>query len=168
MKKLLLTLTVFTLCLSLAACKKSSGVTPTVRGIAFCGAVSYYNECYEGNIQVDADGNMTVEITSPTSLCGLVISFAGDKAAAEYSGLEYKYDISAMPEGSAFTLLYEIISATSVSQVLESADEYIVEGKLQNGSFKLTLGATGLPISAEIPSCGFTAEFKNISLIPSE
>lgn len=167
MKKFLVFLQVFILCLLLTACKKSSGVTPTARGIAFCGAVSYYNECYEGNVTVDADGNMTVEITSPPSLCGLVMSFSGDEATAEYCGLEYKYDISAMPEGSAYTLLYEILSAAASSQVLESSNEYITEGSLHGNAFRLTLGATGLPISAEVPSCGFSAEFKNISLISS-
>lgn len=152
----------------LVSCKKSCSVIPVLRGITFCAAVSYYNECYEGNATVDDDGNMSVTVTSPDTLNGLVLGFCGSSACAEYSGLEYKYDITAMPDGSAYSLLYEILSVAAESEVLDCSGEYIIEGKADGADFRLLLGGTGFPISAEIPSCGLTVEFKNASLIPGE
>ena len=69
-----------------------------MRGISFSCTVIYYNECYEGEVSVAENGDTDIKITSPEGLSGLILHFKGDDATAEYSGFNYKYNISEMPE----------------------------------------------------------------------
>ena len=87
-----------------------------------------------------------------------------ENAAAEYSGLNYKYNISEMPEGMAFTYLYEMLRAAENGEVSLEDDKYFTESKNGSRTYRLYLGATGLPISAEDLRGGFSAEFKNVTL----
>ena len=69
-----------------------------------------------------------------------------------------------MPEGMAFTCLYEILRDTKGGEVSLENDKYFTESKSGSCRYRLYLGATGLPISAEDPSSGFSAEFKKASV----
>lgn len=164
MKKISLLLFVFMFSLFLSGCRQKCNVTPLVRGISFSCTVKYYNECYEGDVSVAENGDTDIKITSPEGLSGLILHFKGDSAAAEYSGLDYKYNISEMPEGMAFTYLYEILRAAENGEVSLENDKYFTENKNGSRVCRLYLGATGLPISAEETSVGFSAEFKNAAL----
>ena len=135
-----------------------------MRGISFTCTVQYYNELYEGAVSVAKNGDTDVEITSPEGLAGLKLHFKGDALTAEYSGLNYNASLSEMPEGMAFTCLYEILRDTKGGEVSLENDKYFTESKSGSRRYRLYLGATGLPISAEEPSSGFSAEFKKASV----
>ena len=151
--------------LFLSGCRQKCSVTPLVRGISFSCTVKYYNECYEGEVSVAENGDTDIKITSPEGLSGLILHFKGDgAAAAEYSGLNYKYNISEMPEGMAFTYLYEILRNAENGEVSLENDKYFTESKSGSRTYRLYLGATGLPISVEDLHGGFSAEFGNVTL----
>ncbi len=150
--------------LFLSGCRQKCSVTPLVRGISFSCTVKYYNECYEGEVSVAENGDTDIKITSPEGLSGLILHFKGDGAAAEYSGLNYKYNISEMPEGMAFTYLYEILRNAENGEVSLENDKYFTESKSGSRTYRLYLGATGLPISVEDLHGGFSAEFGNVTL----
>ena len=150
--------------LFLSGCRQKCSITPLVRGISFSCTVKYYNECYEGDVSVAENGDTDIKITSPEGLSGLILHFKGDSAAAEYSGLNYKYNISEMPEGTAFTYLYEMLRAAENGEVSLEDDKYFTENKNDSSTYRLYLGATGLPISAEDLHGGFSAEFGNVTL----
>lgn len=150
--------------LFLSGCRQKCSVTPLVRGISFSCTVKYYNECYEGDVSVAENGDTDIKITSPEGLTGLILHFKGDGAAAEYSGLNYKYNISEMPEGMAFTYLYEILRNAENGEVSLENDKYFTESKSGSRTYRLYLGATGLPISVEDLHGGFSAEFGNVTL----
>ena len=135
-----------------------------MRGISFTCTVQYYNELYEGTASVAKNGDTDIEITSPEGLAGLKLHFKGDAVTAEYSGLNYNASLSEMPEGMAFTCLYEILRDTKGGEVSLENDKYFTESKSGSRRYRLYLGATGLPISAEEPSSGFSAEFKKASV----
>ena len=135
-----------------------------MRGISFTCTVQYYNELYEGAVSVAKNGDTDIEITSPEGLAGLKLHFKGDAVTAEYSGLNYNASLSEMPEGMAFTCLYEILRDTKGGEVSLENDKYFTESKSGSHRYRLYLGATGLPISAEDPSSGFSAEFKKASV----
>ena len=135
-----------------------------MRGISFTCTVQYYNELYEGSVSVAKNGDTDVEITSPEGLAGLKLHFKRDAVTAEYSGLNYNASLSEMPEGMAFTCLYEILRDTKGGEVSLENDKYFTESKSGSRRYRLYLGATGLPISAEDPSSGFSAEFKKASV----
>lgn len=164
MKKTSLLLFIFMFSLFLSGCRQKCSVTPLVRGISFSCAVKYYNECYEGDVSVAENGDTDIKITSPEGLSGLILHFKGENAAAEYSGLNYKYNISEMPEGMAFTYLYEMLRAAENGEVSLENDKYFTESKKGGHTYRLYLGVTGLPISAEDLRGGFSAEFGNVTL----
>ncbi len=164
MKKTSLLLFIFMFPLFLSGCRQKCSVTPLVRGISFSCTVKYYNECYEGEVSVAENGDTDIKITSPEGLSGLILHFKGDGAAAEYSGLNYKYNISEMPEGMAFTYLYEILRNAENGEVSLENDKYFTESKSGSRTYRLYLGATGLPISVEDLHGGFSAEFGNVTL----
>ena len=69
-----------------------------------------------------------------------------------------------MPEGMAFTYLYEILRNAENGEVSLENDKYFTESKSGSRTYRLYLGATGLPISVEDLHGGFSAEFGNVTL----
>lgn len=166
MKKIIsvLLLAVFFLC---ACGENKANITPVTRGISFTAELTYYNECCEANVTVAKNGETDMEITSPDTIKGLVFHFNGTEVTAKYAGLEYKTDFKALPESACFTKLYEILrdSFKEDISVTSEGDSYCISRDSSDISYKLYLGATGLPISAEEKSSGFTAYFKNVTIL---
>ena len=148
--------------LFLCACgEKKISVTPVTSGISFTAELTYYNECFEADVTVAKNGETDMEITSPDTIKGLVFHFNGEEITAKYSGLEYKTDFKSLPESACCERLYEILKDTfneDVTVTLEG-DSYYIMRDSEDISYKLYLGATGLPISAEDNS-GFTVNLK--------
>lgn len=165
MKKIIsvLLITVFFLC---ACDKNKTDITPVTSGISFVAKLTYYNECYEANVTVAKNGETDMEITSPDTIKGLVFHFNGEKITAKYAGLEYKTDFKSLPESACCERLYQILKDTfneDIAVTLEG-DSYCISRESSDISYKLYLGATGLPISAE-DNNGFTVNFKNVTIV---
>lgn len=153
--------------LFLCACgEKKIAVTPVTSGISFTAELTYYNECFEADVTVAKNGETDMEITSPDTIKGLVLHFNGEEITAKYAGLEYKADFKSLPEGACCARLYEILKDTFNEDVTVNSEEnsYYIMRDSKDISYKLYLGATGLPISAEDNS-GFTAYFKNVTIL---
>lgn len=151
----------------LSACKKpETSLTPVTKGISFSCSLTYYNECYEGNAQIDDDGVMALTLTAPASLDGLAFVFDGDNATATYKGLSYGYRLSSVPEGMAVSTLYQILRDTfdPEAQVILQDDLYCMTGKTASADYRIVFGQTGLPISASAPETGFTVSFQNVTI----
>ena len=154
---------------SFSACsEKRSNISPLTKGITFTAELTYYNECYEGFVTVSDSGDMDIEITSPDTIKGLSFHFDKSGVTAKYLGLEYKYDTDALPEGIVCTNLYEIIRDTQREDaaVIADKDDYFILGNTGKINYKMFVGATGLPISAEDEKSGFKVGFKNVTVIP--
>lgn len=153
---------VFALC----GCKGSTAnIEPIVKGISFTAELTYYNECCEASVSVDENGAADFEIISPDTIKGLTFHFNGESLTAEYAGLEYKTDYTALPEGGACIQLYKILkdaAGDGVAVTADGDDNYIL--KESDVRYKLYLGATGLPIKAESAENGFSALFKNVTI----
>ena len=167
MKKIISVLSCAVLAFFICACgEKKISVTPVTSGISFTAELTYYNECYEANVTVANNGETDMEITSPDTIKGLVFHFNGTKITAEYAGLEYKTDFKSLPESACCERLYEILkdSFKEDVSVTSEGDSYCISRDSSDISYKLYLGATGLPISAEDNS-GFTVNFKNVTIL---
>ena len=142
-------------------------ITPVTRCISFTAELTYYNECYEANVTVANNGETDMEIISPDTIKGLAFHFSGDEVTAKYAGLEYKADFKSLPEGVCCARLYEILEDTfnEDTTVTLEGDSYYIMRDSEDISYKLCLGATGLPISAEEKSTGFTVNFKNVTIL---
>ncbi|MEE1239123.1 MAG: hypothetical protein UHO61_04285 [Acutalibacteraceae bacterium] len=166
MKKVISVL--FLAVLFLCACGESKvNITPVTSGISFTAELTYYNECYEADVTVAKNGAADMEITSPDTIKGLTFHFGNDNVSAEYKGLEYKTDFSSMPECMCCAKLYEILRDTlkEYISVTSEGDSYCIFRESSDISYKLYLGATGLPISAEEKNSGFTVNFKNVTIL---
>lgn len=153
--------------LFLCACgEKKISVTPVTSGISFTAELTYYNECFEADVTVAKNGETDMEITSPDTIKGLVLHFNGEEITAKYAGLEYKADFKSLPEGACCARLYEILKDTFNEDATVNSEEnsYYIMRDSKDISYKLYLGATGLPISAEDNS-GFTVNFKNVTIL---
>lgn len=153
--------------LFLCACgEKKIAVTPVTSGISFAAELTYYNECFEADVTVAKNGETDMEITSPDTIKGLVLHFNGEEITAKYAGLEYKADFKSLPEGACCAILYEILKDTFNEDVTVTSEgnSYYIMCDSKDISYKLYLGATGLPISAE-DSSGFTVNFKNVTIL---
>lgn len=159
---LILIFTAFTGCSG-----KSADITPVTENITFTAELTYYNECYEGNASVLQDGSMHIELLSPDELKGLSFNFDGEQAAAEFSGLKYNYKPAEMPEGAVCTYLYDIFSDIRKRNkaVISDKNGYYIYGDIGKSKYKMLLGATGLPISVDSEASGFSAVFKNATVI---
>ena len=154
--------------LFLCACGgEKINITPVTRCISFTAELRYYNECYEANVTVANNGETDMEIISPDTIKGLAFHFSGDEVTAKYAGLEYKADFKSLPEGVCCARLYEILEDTfnEDTTVTLEGDSYYIMRDSEDISYKLCLGATGLPISAEEKSTGFTVNFKNVTIL---
>lgn len=153
--------------LFLCACgEKKIAVTPVTSGISFTAELTYYNECFEADVTVAKNGETDMEITSPDTIKGLVLHFNGEEITAKYAGLEYRADFKSLPEGACCARLYEILKDTFNEDVTVNSEgnSYYIMRDSKDISYKLYLGATGLPISAEDNS-GFTVNFKNVTIL---
>lgn len=153
----------FVICLS-GCNNKSSGIKPLTKGITFTADITYYNECYTCDVSVDKNGATDISVLSPDLLKGLSFNFKGNTVTAKYLDLEYKYDTSALPESMACGELYKILkfSFDENAKVNSKNDSFYIAS--EGGKYKLFLGATGLPLSAENNSLGFSIIFKNVTV----
>lgn len=146
---------------------KKNDITPVTENITFTAELTYYNECYEGNASLSQDGSMHIELLSPEELKGLSFDFDGEQVTAEFSGLKYNYTSAQMPEGAVCTYLYDIFSDIRKGNktVISDKSGYYIYGNIGKSKYKLLLGATGLPISVDSEASGFSAVFKNVTVI---
>lgn len=146
---------------------KKSDITPVTKGISFFAELTYYNECYEANVTVGENGKAEMRIISPDTIKGLELHFDGEDVTAKYAGLEYKTDFASLPEGACCMLLYKILKDACKEDVcvISGGDEYYIQRDTADISYKLYLGATGLPISAEDSENGFSVSFKNVTIL---
>ena len=108
MKKTFLLITVLSVIAVFCSCSKAAHITPVTRGISFTAELTYYNESYIALVTVSKNGDTDIAFTAPGTLNGLMLHFGESGVTAKYNGLEYKYDISSVPDGIACSYLYKI------------------------------------------------------------
>lgn len=166
MKKIFLCLTLSLLFLFGCSCK-SREVTLTVRGISFSAEISYYNESYICNVNIDRNGKMTLTADSPEDLKGLTLTYTGNEVTAEYMGLTYTPRSGSMPLGNVAESIYGIIG--DIEKEVETAPatngNCTVENNYNGKSYTFVFSPAGLPLSLEIPDSSFKILFNNVTVI---
>lgn len=155
--------------LLLCACGAAApDITPYTKGITFTADITLYNECCSAEVTVSKEGEARFELVSPESVEGLALIFSGSEVRAEFGELEYDYSVSPLDESGMCGRLYAIIADTfdPETKATAEADLIYVSGRTQDAEYRLYLGATGLPISAESANGSFTAVFKNVTVTP--
>lgn len=149
--------------LLLTGCNQlAKNITPHTRGITFNADISYYNENYECEVEIEQNGDTIISLTAPQDLKGLSFSYKGDQVLITYNGLEYKCD-DFSPENSVADFIYSVFQCET-NDVIKNDDNLYIEGKTQSQSYKLFIGATGLPLKITTVSGGYEIIIKNATI----
>ena len=140
----------------------ANNITPHTKGISFIAEVTYYNECYECDVAIEQNGDTVITLTQPDDIEGLTFNYKGNQVAISYKGLEYKTDLSS-PENSVANFLYSVFQNPS-KDVIKNNDNLYVEGKADSHSYKMFLGATGLPLKITTVSGSYEVIIKNATI----
>ncbi len=159
MKKIIL---VLCLLLTLCSCSGEKEVKPQLGGISFGAEVSYYNENYGFDGQLQKDGTLTAVITEPKELEGLSFTLNGDAVTVEYKGLRYTPVEGSMPFSRVMEELYAPLREIVLSETTLADKEGRVVG--EDGRYTLTVSPTGLPQKLSLPDKRFEMRFYNISV----
>ena len=118
MKKTFLLITVLSVIAVFCSCSKAAHITPVTRGISFTAELTYYNESYIALVTVSKNGDTDIAFTAPGTLNGLMLHFGESGVTAKYNGLEYKYDISSVPDGPPRTMQTILLCRDLIRQVV--------------------------------------------------
>ncbi len=151
----------------LCGCGKSTQTaTPITKGISFTADVTYYNECYTCDVNVDESGIMSAEVTSPDELKGVKLKFDGENVTAEYLGLTYTLKTDTMPLGNVALSIYNAFTDVSENSLLAERDDgnCVIENEINGEKYEFTFSPSGLPLELKIPSKEFKVVFNNVTI----
>ena len=158
MKRIIAT---FLFLLTLCGCGGGE-IAPCLRGIAFRGEMTYYNESYSFLGSLSKSGELRLEMIAPDSLAEMVFTVNGEGTTAEYKGIVYRPVEGSMPFAPVIDRFYVCLSEIMISG--ETADK---KGALKHGgenSCTLYVSPTGLPQKLIFDGDGFFVDFYNIKI----
>ena len=149
----------------LAGCSVGTETVPVTENLSFNTRVHYYNETYEAEALIDAQGNMTFDITSPEDIKGLRLEFTGDELKSTFDGLEYTEKNPQLT--GAFGEINKIFNdiRSGDKQARTDDGEYFVEGRVDGCEYDLTVSPAGLPIELDSDCGDLEMSFLNIKII---
>lgn len=136
-----------------------------MNAITFSADIVYYNENYSCDCIIDKSGDFKVLMTSPENLKDLSFEFSGESCKIMYGGMEVPGAEHFLPTKSSVSAIRNVLKAYNGAECKKDKGNYFINGDIDGNNFKLTVSPAGLPLSLEIPDLGFTAAFKNVTLI---
>lgn len=110
-----------------------------------------------------------MEVTSPETLAGLTVTLNADGAKAALDDLEMTIAPENIREGAVFSLLFKAMDNVCTTGKLnceESDNGLVYTGDFSGMLYNLTFAKSDLsPLSLEIPSAAFTAQFLSFTEI---
>ena len=148
-------------------CGGEKEVKPVLKGISFVAKITYYNEQYECDTQIDNNGKMTICVNDPDDLKGLKLTFSSEKIIAEYLGLTYTPKIDKMPFGNITKMIYLTLENISKENLGAKSKESncVIKGECQNREYEFEFSPSGLPLSLKIPNENFKIEFCDVNVL---
>lgn len=150
----------------ICGCKSNSEpVSITMKSIAFVADITYYNDNYSCECEIDKDGNASILITAPENLKGISASFNGDTCSIKYNGLEINNADMLLPQNSAINIFKDVLKISVDGGEVKKNKNLVINGECNGNKYILTASPNGLPISLEIPEFGMIITFKNVTII---
>ncbi|MBO5019265.1 MAG: hypothetical protein J6D52_01235 [Clostridia bacterium] len=162
-------LLIISFCLFLSGCKgynKYPDVTAVTSGLSFIAKLSYMEDCYDYSVVIKENGETELKHIS-NEKAGIDYTFKKDTVTYNFDGLEYKTDISAIPDSSTADFIYTVFKETGEmrNNVSYKNQEYYIKGETDKYKFKIILGQTGLPIKITDSKMGISVIIKNPTLL---
>ncbi len=145
-------------------CSCNSGdIHPKLTEISFTAELTYYNETYVLEAQMDKDATLLATIKEPEALKGLNLTVNSKGITAEYLGLKYNANEATLPFSKtvwdAYLPLYQIITSDAVAD-----KNGVIEGQTENLKYRLAVSPTGLPLELELTNKQLTVRFYNTEI----
>lgn len=161
----------FFLCLiiiyTFSGCKKNSEILPITSDFSFTADVTYNNEtfCYKAEIIPKTDNKIMLKSTDTAT--NITYTFFGQQITEELFGIKNTRDISSLPESSVLDLLYFVFSdiRENSKTVTNTDNEYFIESKIMKYDYKITFGASGIPIDIHEKNFNIDVNIKDAKLL---
>ncbi len=149
--------------LLLCSCSSGKETAPILKGIGFSAEMTYFNEAYSFDGEINGKGALTAQMTAPKELEGLKFTLSEGTTLVEYKGLVYSPVEGTMPFSKIIEDFYGAVGlfgaetgsdADGVIKIGEGADEVV-----------LTISPTGLPQKIEMPDERFAVTFYNTKIL---
>ena len=149
----------------LCGCSKEVEPKLIVDGISFEVNITYYNESYFAKGKME-DGQLTLEMKSPSEIEGMVVILDESSAKINYKGLTYEPGKNSLL-ASASGMLYDSLSIVNRGEgKFESDDKNIsLSAGTDNGEFVMSLSPSGFPIDLKYTSGVFYGEFSAVTVL---
>ena len=151
----------------LCGCSKNTKTsTPVTKGISFTADVTYYNENYTCDVDVNEEGIMSAKVTYPEELKGVSLRFDGETVTAEYLGLTYTLKTDTMPLGNVALSIYKVFTDVTEKGLMAEQNEgnCIIENEVNGEKYEFTFSPSGLPLELKIPDKEFQVVFNNVTI----
>lgn len=141
---------------------KSTRIEPVTKGISFSCEITYYNETYECDCEVQKNGEAIFEFKYPTEIEGLRFLFSKNGVSVKYNEIEYINENITF-ENTAAHLIWDVLANVNGKAISEN-DVFFIEGESKEYDYRLELGSTGLPIKLKTNPDIIEVTFKNVKI----
>ncbi len=139
----------FAFLLLLSGCQKGT-ITPICENLGFNAHISYFNEKYICPTVISGDGTMTVKVTEPEILNGLILTYTNDGNVTATLG-SVTYTPSA--QNSYYVGITDCMAAAfrevRGKQIEKNGEENIFEDSIDNKPYRIYFTDKGIPIKIE-------------------
>lgn len=146
--------------------KPADNIKAVLSGISFTAQISFYNEAFvcEGNI--NTDGVFKLKVKEPENIEGMVFTVENKKVIVQFKGLSYTPSTGTSPFSGVAQYIYMILSDAKdrLAPVKSEGESFYIESASGEKYYKIILTQTGLPLSLEYPSEGLKVSFLNMTI----
>jgi len=106
-------------------------------------------------------------LKSTDTATNITYTFFGQQITEELFGIKNTRDISSLPESSVLDLLYFVFSdiRENSKTVTNTDNEYFIESKIMKYDYKITFGASGIPIDIHEKNFNIDVNIKDAKLL---
>ncbi len=157
MKKILLLIFVLTLC----GCSSTAKVKPVTRGLTFTAEITYYNEYYECDVEINQTDQMKISLTYPEDLNGLVFTQKNNKIITEFKGI--KCETVDSYSQTAINYIFKAFE-NETQKAYKNGEKLYTKGSLGDGEYTMYITEAGLPLKICDSLQRFEITIKNLTL----
>lgn len=159
-------LLVLVICLFVCGCKNTKAVSPVTKGIRFTLNITSGEFKYNVSVVIDKGSCLDATVKSPETLNGMKITANNFETSTEYKDLKYTYNEDMLVGNNSVITVYNILSSLSDKQLpLKDGENCVIKGNVLTEEYEFTFSPSGLPISLNINSENFSAEFADTTVL---
>ena len=151
-------------CIFLCSCAGAkSQISPVLNGISFTAKIFYYDQEYTCIFTATKTGEYEVQFADTQT----VVTFENDTVISEFSGLCHKYVTGSALDDSPVGLLVSVFrdAIKEEKKATLKNGNFLLQDRLAGIPYSFSFGATGLPISLEMPDRELYVEFQNSRIL---